>query len=531
MFFEGDLQSGIALALRDSKYVACFVKSDDEQSSTWENEYLKDEQINSALAAKAVTLRLNAGSQEAGYLAAYYPIPVVPAFIVIHNGQLILDLRAGKPKHEFKAALLKTMVNNFSSTAPKSSPNATVAQSSADPTLYQPSSSTSSTEPASSISASTTPQGTNASGPVAVMGPDTAASSEVHSPDVLLSAPSSNQPPQAPTTPQSQASLPNPSSHQPSQAIQNLLADRRRKLEIDKKEREAREKAERMAKAEARQAAISSDPNSAKAKQATYAVQQRKRLQEAKLEHERIVRQIEHDRAERKEKEELRKALAKENAEEKDNTAFTDKQLSKEINGPRSTRSKECAIQVRIFDGSTIRSKFPSESTLRSSVRTWIDSERRDGDVPYTFKQILTPLPNRSLSISDEEDSLLNLGLTPSATLVMVPVQDYTAAYAPQSLVSRGASFGYSVMSTGASLITGTLGTFLGLGQPTARGDEATTPTSPAQSGPKADSRGAGSIVNIRTLRDQRGNRDDHQFYNGNQLNFEPRRDVEDKED
>ena len=26
MFFDGDLQSGIALALRDSKYVACFVK-------------------------------------------------------------------------------------------------------------------------------------------------------------------------------------------------------------------------------------------------------------------------------------------------------------------------------------------------------------------------------------------------------------------------------------------------------------------------------------------------------------------------
>jgi len=26
MFFDGDLQSGIALALKDSKFVACFVK-------------------------------------------------------------------------------------------------------------------------------------------------------------------------------------------------------------------------------------------------------------------------------------------------------------------------------------------------------------------------------------------------------------------------------------------------------------------------------------------------------------------------
>jgi hypothetical protein len=352
------------------------------------------------------------------------------------------------------------------------------------------------------------------------MGPDTAASSEAHSPNVLPSTPSNNQPPQAPTTSQSQSSLPNSSSHQPSQAVQNLLADRRRRLEIDKKEKEATEKEERMAKAEARQAALSSDPNSAKAKQATYAVQQRKRQQEAKLERDRIVRQIEHDRAERKEKEELRRALAKADAEEKDNTALADKQLSNEMNGPRSTKSNECAIQVRMFDGSTIRSKFPSESTLRTSVRTWIDSERGDGDVPYTFKQILTPLLNRSLSISDEEDSLQNLGLTPSATLVMVPVQDYTAAYAPQSLVSRGASFGYNVVSTGAGMITGTLGTFLGLGQPTARGDEATAPTSPAQSGPETDSRGAGSSVNIRTLRDQRESRDDHHFYNGNQVSL-----------
>ena len=60
-----------------------FDPGEDDQSSTWENEYLKDEQVTTALTTKAVTLRLNAGSQEAGYLAAYYPIPMVPAFIVI----------------------------------------------------------------------------------------------------------------------------------------------------------------------------------------------------------------------------------------------------------------------------------------------------------------------------------------------------------------------------------------------------------------------------------------------------------------
>ena len=65
-----------------------------------------------------------------------------------------------------------------------------------------------------------------------------------------------------------------------------------------------------------------SDPNSAKGKQATYAAQQRKRQQEAKLERDRILQQIEHDKAERKEKEEQRKALARAELEEKDDSAL-----------------------------------------------------------------------------------------------------------------------------------------------------------------------------------------------------------------
>lgn len=60
-----------------------FRSGDDDQSSRWEDEYLKDDQIARALALKAVTLRINAQSAEAGFLAAYYPLPVVPAFILI----------------------------------------------------------------------------------------------------------------------------------------------------------------------------------------------------------------------------------------------------------------------------------------------------------------------------------------------------------------------------------------------------------------------------------------------------------------
>ncbi len=83
MFFTGDLQSGIALALRESKSVACFVADDGEESVRWENDYLKDPQVTSALRSKSVALRIQAGSQEAGFLAAYYPVPQVPSLMII----------------------------------------------------------------------------------------------------------------------------------------------------------------------------------------------------------------------------------------------------------------------------------------------------------------------------------------------------------------------------------------------------------------------------------------------------------------
>ena len=300
---------------------------------------------------------------------------------------------------------------------------------------------------------------------------------------------------------------------QPSQAVQNLLADRRRRLEIDKKEKDTAEKAERKSKAEARKEAINVAPDSAKAKQATYAVQQKKRQQEAKLERERILRQIEHDKAERKEKEARRKEIAMAEAEGMDGAGgLVDQQLTGEVSSLKSTRSKECAVQIRLFDGSTIRSRIPSDQTLRGNVRPWVDHHKSD-DVPYTFKHVLTPMPNRTLSISEEEETLQSLGLTPSATLVIVPIQGYTNAYSDgQGIVSKGASAGYNVVSAGAGIITGALGTFLGFGRATAPGDN------PEARNDEADTTGVGSGINIRTLRDQRADQDDHPLYNGNQV-------------
>lgn len=83
MFYKGNLQSGISLALQEQKCVACFVRDDAEESNRWENDYFSDEQVVTALSAKAITLRIEAHSQEATLLKDYYSIPLVPALILV----------------------------------------------------------------------------------------------------------------------------------------------------------------------------------------------------------------------------------------------------------------------------------------------------------------------------------------------------------------------------------------------------------------------------------------------------------------
>ena len=83
MFFDGNVQGGIALALRESKAVVCFIRDDGSESSKWEHEYMQDAQVSMAIETKAVALKIDAGSQDAQSLAAYYPIRSIPTLIII----------------------------------------------------------------------------------------------------------------------------------------------------------------------------------------------------------------------------------------------------------------------------------------------------------------------------------------------------------------------------------------------------------------------------------------------------------------
>ncbi|KAI9875239.1 MAG: hypothetical protein M1830_008721, partial [Pleopsidium flavum] len=318
MFFNGDLQSGIALAISESKLVACFIRDDEEESSSWEDVYLQDDEIAPLLRSKTVLLRMNTGSQEAGFLSAFCPINKTPTLVIIHNGQLREYLVAGIAPDDFKQRLKAALTEQPSTTHPQDS------QATPEPPSQQP----------TTVSQQSTR---------------------------LIPAP---------------VQAPAPPDTTPSNAtVQNLLHDRRDRLEAEKKRREDAERADRQAKAKARREdaagaeAGGASPGSFKSQELSYAQQQRKRQQDARQERDRIMRQIENDKADRREREERRRALARAEAGATDGAdGLVDQQISSEnVQRPASTRSsKDCAVQVRLLDGSTIRSRFPSDQTLRS---------------------------------------------------------------------------------------------------------------------------------------------------------------------
>ncbi|KFY36728.1 hypothetical protein V495_07641 [Pseudogymnoascus sp. VKM F-4514 (FW-929)] len=440
MFYEGDLRSGINTAIEQSKLVACYVRSqdNDEETTTWEDDFLKDPEIADLISSKAILLRLISPSEEASFLEQICPIVKFPTLVVIHNGAMKEYLTAGISKEEFINRLTPVLKGEESSFSP-----------------------------ASAIPATT--------------GANTGAT---------------------PNNSQSQSS-----------SVAALLEERRIRMEAEKKKKDAEEKAERTRKAAERKAALEAglpeDPK--KAADLKYAKMQKKRQQEAREERERVLKQIEDDKRERKAKDAERKELAKVIAGTAQPNPFT--APSSDFGSMK--RADHCALKVRLFDGSAISSRFPSGATLEGDVRKWVDEEQQVAESPYTFKHILTPFPNKEISISEEGKSLQDLGLVPNATLILVPIKDFTPAYGQgpgvTGLLSSGVSAGYGLVTSGLTsgldFASRVLGSVVGdSAQREPPATETPPPREPRQS-------------------------DRHELYNGGGLNFEPRRDNQDKED
>ncbi|KAH7157887.1 hypothetical protein B0J13DRAFT_183711 [Dactylonectria estremocensis] len=441
MFYQGTLQDGISTAVDQQKLVLCFVTDESDESTQWENEFLLDESLGKLINEQSIALRLLAGSEEAGYLAQIFPLPRTPTVVVIKNGELKEYITPGTTKEDF----FRRVQNAFSATTSSAQP---VSASTSSP---QP-------EPAPVVAP---PQGVSSSGESST-----------------------------------------------SENVRRILAERAAKLKTQKEEaeRKAKELAkEERTKAQAKgkaDAEAGSNSDNAVAHKAAEAV--KKRRQEQQEERRRILKRIEDDKAERRLRTQAREQQRADDL--KGGDVASSLVNAPETKLPSTTRTSEVtALQVRMFDGSTLRSRFKTTSPLKE-VRSWVDENRTDGAQPFTFKQVLTPAPNKAIDETEESKSVGELGLSPSSTLVLIPVKNFTTAYdnSSQNIVSRFFAFLLSIFSWFFALFSSSDG------------------RAPAAAGQEEVSRGSN-----RGPQSQSDRQRDQQLYNGNSLNFESRPDEE----
>ncbi|CCC09290.1 unnamed protein product [Sordaria macrospora k-hell] len=427
MFFTGTLQEGIAAAIQQTKSVVCFVTDDNTESQQWETDFFTDQAISPLIESSAVVLKLIAGSTEEGYLAQLFPVPNKPTVVVLRGGQLKEYIAAGVTKEDFLrrlgAALSEQQAVSTGSGTTSGSPSVMQdqdqgqkqgqEQTSSESTTAQPPTAEQSTAPAAATSTEATTTTTSQQPPISATtntGPTTASSAS---------------PPATATT----TTTPNTTTQQAQ--IQAILAERAVRLAAQKKQQEE------ATRAAARARAAAEDPNSP-ARQAADAL--RKKQQEAREERQRILKTIEDDKAARKARQlekqrEKETLLSKESGEAAEDKKGKGKGKAKEESLPFAPASPmlprgnqpvksigHCALQVRLTDGSTIRSRFSAEKDTVREVREWVEATAPNAKKgKYSFKVLLTPQPSRRIEQEDEEMTLGELGLAPSSTLILVP--------------------------------------------------------------------------------------------------------------
>lgn len=288
-----------------------------------------------------------------------------------------------------------------------------------------------------------------------------------------------------------------------SESVRRVLAERAARGQQAKEEAERKEK-EAKAKAEAAEAAKAEEK---KAKSNAQAEDYRAKRQQQAEERQRILKRIEDD------KEARRKQAEERERQRRLSTDDGTSSLASSIGGSKMTSTTRIgemtAIQVRLLDGSTIRSRFKTASSV-ADIRKWVDGERTDGDLPYKFKQILTPLPNKNIDVAEESKSLREAGLAPSSTLLLIPVPKFAAAYSE----GQGGIIG-QIFALIIGFFTAILG-LVGLGgqSESSNVEERPEPT------PSASASGVSTPRErkIHGFETPTGEQKDYQLYNGNSV-------------
>jgi len=145
------------------------------------------------------------------------------------------------------------------------------------------------------------------------------------------------------------------------------------------------------------------------------AAQRRKDKEEERLAREKVKAQLEQDKLEKRMKFQAEKAAEQELRKENEKAALAS--AAEEAERRAAERATSARIQFRLPDGSSQTQLFPSESPLSevyNFVRTGLTTK-------YSNFSLSTTFPRRNLDTLDMSNTLKNLQLAPSATVMVLP--------------------------------------------------------------------------------------------------------------
>ncbi|XP_061462620.1 UBX domain-containing protein 1 isoform X2 [Rhineura floridana] len=138
--------------------------------------------------------------------------------------------------------------------------------------------------------------------------------------------------------------------------------------------------------------------------------ERRKEKLEEKLAKQRVREKIERDKAERAKK------FGGGCSSSSQPAAPTPVPSSPSQEPPLKREYDQCRIQVRLLDGTSLTQTFRAKEQL-AAVRLYVELNRKDsGEEPF---QLLTSFPRRVFTEEDMEKPLQELGLVPSAVLIV----------------------------------------------------------------------------------------------------------------
>ncbi|XP_030642706.1 UBX domain-containing protein 4 isoform X2 [Chanos chanos] len=411
-WFEGSIPAAIASAKQNNSIFVVVITGDDEQStqlmSSWEDDSVAEATNNSCVAIK-----VDAKSETCVQFSQIYPVVCIPSSFFIGENGIPLEVIAGSVSaqeltkriskvKEMHSQQLDVVANAHADTG-----------ACADPPC-----------PASTVSDLTAPQPSPDTDSLPVQS-QPAATPSVFTPATSkesLSTTEEESRVSGQVTPGDDRSLSSDDTSQASQVEEDLDAKVQRltkKLEERREQRKQGEE-ENEIKKEIERRKLGKDMLDFKRKQeeekTKRLLEERNREKaEERAARERVKQQIALDRADRA----ARYAKNQEEVEAARQAALQAKLAEQEARREANQRERSAIarIQFRLPDGSFFTNQFPSETRLQEA-RQFAAQEVGNR---YGHFSLATMFPRREFTGEDLQKTLLELGLAPSASVVLLP--------------------------------------------------------------------------------------------------------------